>query len=222
MSLIKIPEYILLSTVRIILNFIASDYNGVTDKTQSVLYQLIGGLQVDKYVSFDQAVAIFITAQTGPREINTNLIYNMELNSVPSIYISLPSESSGQNSIGNSEGFQPNILNQGNYQSVYTRRFQPSYQIVITSDNSNEVVIIYHVLRAFLISLTAQLEFLGLQNLQLSGNDIGQNGQLSPNSYYKGINLSFFYDTSSMSLYKYPIITDILAIGTPLPDPPIV
>jgi len=222
MSFVKVPEYILLDTVRLILRFIKSDYDNQSDKTQSVLYQLIGDLSVDKYSYWSQAVQIFITNQTGPTEINVNLIYNMQVNDVPSIYVSLPSETGGPNSIGNNEGEMCPVYNDitGSYQIVYTRRYQTNYQYVITSNNSNEVVIIYHVLRAFLISLTQQLEFLGLKNLQITGNDISM-GDITPsNIYLRAINLNFFYATSSLDLSKYPIIREIVAIGTPkVPEP---
>lgn len=215
MSLVRVPEYILLDTVKLILKFIKTDYDSVSDKTKSVLYKLVGDISVEKYSYFDQAVQIFIKNIEGPAEINVNLIYNMQQNDFPSIYISCPSESNGQNSIGNDEGYTEDIDNgDGTYTKVFTRRYSCNYQIVITSNNSNDVILIYHVLKAFLISLTAQLNFLGFQDLALGGNDIGQLGQLTPaNNYFRGINLSFFYETKTIDLSKYPIINDLIFTG---------
>lgn len=73
--------------------------------------------------------------------------------------------------------------------------FSSNYQIMITSDNSSEVNIIYHIYKSLLIALVPHLSLKGLLNPKLSGNDIVfQDDQMPMGIFHKVLNLSFDYE----------------------------
>lgn len=135
----------------------------------------------------------------------------------------------GGNGIGSDQGYQDELfidteynpdgsmLTQGSHTPVFTRRFQSTYNIVITSDNSNEVVLIYHTMRALLIGLIPSINLAGLQNLAFGGQDVQLYSGLAPkNMYVRAITVTLQYETSAPSIFPLPMVHDIIAKGTPI------
>lgn len=212
-----IPEFVLYETLKIGLNFIRSDYNNQVDKTKSFLYKLTQGIGLQKYNYFEQASHVFVINETDPRCINLDLGFNMQKDRPVSIHITMPAESPGQNALANDEGYHEQVYDSEDsieYSTVYTRRYKATYDIVIVSDNSNEVVMIYHILRALIVSLTTHLHLNGLQNLAYSGQDLQPYAELVPKTIFmRAIRLGIEYESSSYSLAKKLSPTDIIFEG---------
>lgn len=218
MGLITIPEFIIYDALNSSLKFIRSDYNVQSDKTQTFLYKLVNGLGVQKYQILEQAVGVFIGSEAQPNDLKISFEYDIQQITPPSIYIVFPSDSPSDDTLGNGENYEENIINEdGTISTVYTHRYSSTYQVVITSKNTTEAILLYHVLRSILISLNAHFELLGLKNIKFSGGDLQSYPLTPPNLYTKTINISFSYETSSLSINNYPALSQIiLQSGKPI------
>lgn len=227
MSLVKIPEAILLQTIEKSLKYIRTDYAAQTNKERSWLSKAFKDidLKVDNYNFYDQLVNILITkGPNDPRYFEGDLMFNRKRERVPSYHITLPSESlSDGNTIGigqtdfslvmlatEDEDEETEVENQ-----VFTRRIQTNYNIVIMSDNSNEVVALYHLLRAILIANSFELNEKGIENLTHAGQDLQPYKELAVQTYMRAISIGFQYQTSVPSFTFDNVTTDINTIPTP-------
>ena len=201
---IILPELILLDGIKKLLTLIRTDYqNNIADTTQSLLYRILNGNNLQRYKMFDQAVSVFITKPDDPRNLDVNLFFNAKRASIPTLHITLPSESEKNNVMAAGEGYRDPIFDEniGEYKKVFNRRFNAGYNMIITSDNTNEVVLIYHFMRSALISLSPHLTLAGLQNIKLSGGDLQLNSDIVPsNIFIRSTNINFEYDVEAIEL----------------------
>lgn len=217
LPLVRTPEIVIFNIIKLGLDFISLDWKSKTDKTTSWLYKVVENISIQKIGFFAEAESIFIKQGGKARSLDVNLMYNMKDVKPPSIYISLGNENtSSQNAMGMDEGYQEQLFDDLTYKSVFTRRFSANYNIVITSDNSNEVIIIYHVLKALLIGMYFHLHKNGIENLKLGGADLNINQSLMPKHLFsRAISLNFDYETSAPEpvVIKFP--TDFEIEGKP-------
>jgi hypothetical protein len=231
-DLVLIPEVVLFDILNKALDYLRNDYANQTDKSKSFLMRVLENKILERYNFQTQAIQVFIDNDLGnQRYLETNLMFNMEREGLPTIHLTLPSEQTqtGGNGIGSDEGYMDSIIvestyngdgslnTQGNITAVFTRRFQSTYNIVITSDNSNEVILIYHTLRALLIALIPSISLAGLENVAFGGQDVQLNSSLAPkNMYVRAITVTLQYETSAPSIFPQPLFSDLTAIGTPI------
>ncbi len=218
LPLVRVPEFIILDGIQRALKFIKEDYNSVrnTDETKAWLYTLLNGVSIQKYDYWTQCKQIFFAGQADPRNLEVDLMFNRQRDHFPSIHITTPSDSPAQNGIGIDEGYQDDILSNNGSQtnSVFTRRYKGVYDIVITTDNSNEAILISHIIRALLMSLTVHFSLKGLENLSLSSGDLTPYQTLTPNAFTRIVRMNLEYETSTMSFEKANILTDVIFNGT--------
>lgn len=224
--MLKVPEYILHDTVTLILKFLRANYDAAvvaTDETDSHLYLLTGENEVifERLKYFEQAKKIFIQNDQGsPRFLDVDLGFNLQHDKLPSIHIVMPSESDTQQALGQGDGYISDIEEtSGTSLNVYNSRYGAMYDIVIFSDNMNEVVIIYHVLRALLVSTQFHLHQQGLQKIRITGTDLSPYMDLAPkNMYSRAIRLNFEYESQAISLYSEPFPTGINFTGNTIDE----
>lgn len=219
---VRIPEYILYYGLKSAVDFLRSDFAVQTDETKSLLYMILNNVGINRYEFFKQAKKVFLAGNDDPRYFSINMMYNMEKNAAPSVYITLPADQSAQNELSVGEGANdPYFIDstddtQGTYQPSLSRRFQATYSIVITSDNENEVILIYHVLRALLISMHVHFNLAGLVNISLGGADLKPyNKDIPHNAFVRAINFNCQYETGSYDFSKYPMFNQMVFNGTP-------
>lgn len=225
--MIKIPEFILFDFVEKSLKYIREDYAFQTDKNKSYLRKILNGISFQRYDFVTQAEKVILAGVDDPRYLDVNLMFNAAREGAPSIHITLPGETpqQGGDGIGQDQGYimdiiesaiynQNVLVTEGKSTPIFTNRFQATYNIVITSDNNIEVIMIYHTLRAILTSLTASMSLTGLENLKFSGQDVIINQELVPvGIFIKTLNCSFQYETSAPSIYSDKIFNNIIATG---------
>lgn len=219
--MIFIPEILIHTSLKNLIKFIRDDYNAnIADVQKSLLYRLLGTNKIQRYDLAEQAAAILITNTDNPRHLDVNMFFNAKRASIPTIHITLPSESEKNNTINVSEGFREPIYNDDDtYTTTFNRRFAAKTNIIITSDNSNEVVVLFHLVKNLLISLNAHFNASGLELPKLSGGDIQINQDLVPiNFFTRAIGLEYEYDVEAQNLFKSQInILDIIGINlTPI------
>ncbi len=219
-----IPEIILLQTFKNVLKFIRTDYNNSVsagDITKSMLYRLLSGDEIQRYKMFDQSISVLITKEDNPRHLDINLFFNAKRAPIPTMHIMVPSESQKDNAMSMSEGFKAPIFDEtvGEYRKVYNRRFTARYNLVITSDNLNEVILLYHFFRSILISISPHLSLSGLENVKQNGGDIQIDPSIVPiNIHSRAIGVEFDYDVEGQEFLPNEIFIydpDVNWIGTP-------
>ena len=198
---ILLPEFVIHKTLVAIVEMLRADLaEHAADDTQSLLYKILGTdeqgqpLQLNLYNVFKQAKKIIQTKNN----LSVNFGYNQEVAQIISLHILLPSEQ-GKMAIGEDEGYlSDDIVEDGEktrVQNYYTQMYDATYQIMITSNNSAEVNVVYNILKSMLLMLVPQLELMGLRLPTLSGNDVVMQDDLVPVPlFHKVINLSFTYE----------------------------
>ena len=198
---ILLPEFVIHKTLVAIVKMLRADLaEHAADDTQSLLYKILGTdeqgqpLQLNLYNVFKQAKKIIQTENN----LSVNFGYNQEVAQIISLHILLPSEQ-GKMAIGADEGYlSDDIVEYGEktrIQNYYTQMYDATYQIMITSNNSAEVNVVYNILKSMLLMLVPQLELMGLRLPTLSGNDVVMQDDLVPVPlFHKVINLSFTYE----------------------------
>ena len=217
--LLVIPEYALCNTIQTLFKVLREDYTAhINNVAESYLAKLTDQLQFQRLNWREQAIEIFTRDEAHDRYIEVDLMFNMQKNHFPSIHITLPSEQSHQmNSLNMGEAAdEEDLLLDGDGNAVAQRgvmikRYSATYNVVIASDNINEVVIIYHVLRALLTAGLFQLQHEGLESVKFSGQDIQPYSDIMPpNMYMRALVVGLEYETKTLSLHPEMIPKDLI------------
>lgn len=219
-SSIIMPELILNNSLKSIFDFFKKDYleDSSQNKDKNYLYFFFkkDEFQTDmKFNTFDyfhEAVDLFVE-----KSVQINMGYNMEIADMPSVHILLPNETSRFLTIGGDENYQEpmieieeDILNSSSIEyttPIFTQTFDSNYNIMITSKNMFEVLLIYNLLKTSFLSLYEHIELSGLRNVKLGGQDITIQSDLVPTHiFHRNLTLSFFYELDSPRNFKEQII----------------
>lgn len=208
-----IPEFILQESVQELLDFLY--YDCQKPIKESFLYKLLGQdpPKLGKFNYLEQARTIFNHGDTSSRKILVDLMFNLRHDQLPSIHINTPSDNPGSNSLGLDEDGSYETI-EGQISSKLYRQDSATFDIVIVSDNSNEVVLIYRILRSLLVSYYKVLSSRGLINIKFSGQDLTPYADLSQKTLYmRTIRLSFEYTTESIELLSSSEVGGIVFNG---------
>ena len=150
------------------------------------------------------AIEIFTRETTDHRKVDTRLLFDIDRAPLPTIHVREPAKSKGhEDGIGNiDEDFYENVDN--GFSEVRRRSFDSRFELMITSMNRHEVIIMEEVMMALLIggqdSLMLQEPF---YNISLSVKELIINNELVPNPLFiKSIEMNVSYDK------KYPDISN--------------
>jgi len=207
--MIVVPDYDLYHSITWALQYIREDISSDKPIQQQYLYALINGYQytqnsIGNYELYEQALEIFNRGIDEQRFLECFIGYNVQRSMFPTIHLLIPTESGSHNGLGIDQGYQGEVYTDEAHtikRDIYTRRFACTYQMLITSDNANEVVLIYNILRAVMIGLMPHLTQLGYLNINFSGQDMVIDGLNNPiNVFHRSLNIHFLYETNCPSL----------------------
>lgn len=212
-----IPDIIIIDTLEIILKVLRDDYIAAVDKDTSLLKKIFEDLRLERYVFFDQIVSILITTEKDPDHIKVNASYDPERLKFPSIHVSLPSEQPGfADSLGVGEGDEGVVLNDADpnlatqYERQFNRGWNATYQIIIVSDNKNEILALYHLLKLGIVSTINHFELNGINNVKVGGMDLrGLDPSIPPGIFMRAITMSFGYESVAPGYFIETIINKI-------------
>ena len=216
MSSIIIPENIIYNALESVIKYVRRDLEeNSKSEEKSMLYRLLGEnidgkpLSMNRWNFFKQAKKIFLDKNN----LSVNFGYNMEVAKIISLHIILPSEQAAESAIGQDEGYGDEDEN--DLESLYfTQNFTSNYQVMITSNNSSEVMTVYHILKSLLLMIVPHLEIMGLRLNKFSGNDIMFRDEYMPNGiFHKVLNINFNYELKVPQLWKREIIKGIVVQG---------
>ena len=199
------PDIILCRTLESIVKLLRENLiaNSKSDE-ETILYKIIGVDEEKKplkwnFVNFYKQAKKIILDENN---LSVNFGYNLETSTPICMHIILPSEQ-GKMCIGADEGYLSERDKEGNYQLYHTEMYDTTYQIMITSTNSTEVTIVYHIIKSMLLMLVDQIDLMGLRNPTLSGNDIVMQDDLTPVPiFHRVLNVSFTYEHNVPKLIK--------------------
>jgi hypothetical protein len=220
---IKVPEIIIASALNNILTTIRTNHIDAINNSQedrSLLYLLFNTVALGNYDFYENAKRLLITTPQDPKHIEVKLSFDQnEANSIPSVFVSMSSDTPAVNSISTGEGDQDelmfaNIGVQDEYIRQYRRGFQTTYRVVILSDNKNEVSVLYNLLRAILISATEHFVFEGLDNLKIGGQDVRLDTGVPERLYMRTITMDFHYEIVTPAVFISDIFTKLRFIAS--------
>ena len=199
------PDIILCRTLESIVKLLRENLiaNSKSDE-ETILYKIIGVDEEEKplkwnFVNFYKQAKKIILDENN---LSVNFGYNLETSTPICMHIILPSEQ-GKMCIGADEGYLYERDEEGNYQLYHTEMYETTYQIMITSTNSTEVTIVYHIIKSMLLMLVDHIDLMGLRNPTLSGNDIVMQDDLTPVPiFHRVLNVSFTYEHNVPKLIK--------------------
>lgn len=212
MSGILLPEVVLYNTLKAIVRLLREDLKeNATEDEKTILYKILGideegePIKMNLYNYFVQAKKMILT----PQNLSVNFGYNQEVAKIISLHILLPSEQ-GEATIGEDEGYIEEEIIEGDEKVVtqpyFTQTYNCTYQIMITSNNSSEVNVVYNILKSMLLMLVPNLELMGIRIPTLSGNDIMMQDDLTPIPiFHKVLNLTFKYEHNVPQLLRMEV-----------------
>ena len=216
MESIIMPEVIIYNALESIISCVRKDLSEKEKDADTMLYRLLGEnidgkpMKMNRWNFFKQAKYIFKDEQN----LSVNFGYNFEVAKIISLHIILPSEEAAESAIGQDEGYGDEIDDNGNLNRFFTQNFRSNYQIMITSNNSSEVLTVYHILKSMLLMIFPHLELMGLRLNKISGNDVLFRDEMMPNGiFHKVLNLSFNYELKVPQSVTNEIIKNIVFSG---------
>ena len=204
---IMIPEIAIEKIISTAINFIRKDYkkniDEYNDEKLSYLYYLSNLVFIERVNIFEEAKKIFlIHDEKDPKKININFGFPQTIKGAVNITITHSGEQYGMNALGVDES--PQIYEEfiedkdesDNWRKTYGRRYNSTYQIIITGDNTNETLIVYNILKSVLISFegTSHLSALGFENAKITGQDMMIKSDVTKKKYAKNITFNFEYE----------------------------
>ena len=215
---ILLPEIIIYNSLKALLAFVKEDFanNQLLD---TIIYSCFAkddqgkAIKIEQFDYLEQAIA---TLTNKKKEIEISLGYNMQVSSQVSIHILLPSEQGKPLNIGASEGFDVNVSrdNGKSASEQYSNIYDATYQLMITGENSSEVIMVYHFLKALMLSLYYHFELMGLRDPKWSGQDVSIQQDLIPTHiFHRALGISFWYEVSIPNLISKKLITGLQISG---------
>lgn len=221
------PEIIIQKAITSMIALLKTDYAEQTDKSETLIAYFFKKDGSNNDVNFqtvnyyDQAVELFTS-----RKIQVNMGYNMEIADIANIHILLPSESSRFLGIGADENYVEDMVVERTVDvdgeqvprefasPIFTKTFDSNYQMLITSTNIFEVLIIYNALKMGFLSLYENIEFQGLRNIKMGGGDVNiQKDLVPPNIFHRSFTLSFFYEMNTPRHFRERLIRNFTSTG---------
>ena len=211
------PEVIIYNALESIVKYVRKDLTENKDNEKaSIIYRLLGEnidgkpIMMNRWDFFKQAKKIF----TNKNNLSVNFGYNFDVANIIALHIVLPSEQAAESAIGQDEGYNTIVDDEEMITEFFSQNFQSNYQVMITSNNSSEILTVYHVLKSMLLMIIPHLETMGLRLCKLSGNDIMFKDDLMPNGmFHKVLNISFNYELKVPQMLRKDIIRGIVFDG---------
>lgn len=228
---ILVPEFTIEKILQQIVKYIRKDYNDqMADHGQeelTYLYLLTHNIGYQRLNMFTQAKKIFLTDPTDQddnKRIRIYLSFPQKIESSVAVCVSHSGEQHGQNVLSVDEDHyeRENVYEpadpdaEPNYwRKSYSRRYNTTYNIIITGDNTNETLITFLIFKAVLISLegTGHLNAFGFQNLKISSNDMQIKSEVAKILWAKTLNLSFEYEFRVPDVERQIFINGAIFMG---------
>ncbi len=190
-----IPELLIKRIIDGIFLLVREDFKQQTNYKKTILYKMFVDTEYqDVYNFFKQAKELIIdNGVDKKRHIETHIMFTPDRVELPTIHVTVPSEASDEQAIG----VTPRIDNDG--LMTYNRRFRSNYNIMCTSNNRMEVLVMYYALRYMLISVFDTMTLFGLENPTITGQDLRLVHPNMPTGIFaRGIGIAASYEVEAV------------------------
>jgi hypothetical protein len=144
----------------------------------SFLNKTFSGLEFANLNYLEQARDLFTRTRNHPKNFDVRMMFDRERAHLPTMHVSMGMDSSDIIGIGQSQG----VNEKG--QLEYTQVDSFEVNLIFTSDNKNEITIMYELLKSYLPALQLCFESRGLLNVKRSGKDLSIDQSEIPTSIY--------------------------------------
>ena len=177
------------------------------------LWQIFGGMSFANVDYFNEAVDLLTRTPAHPKHFVVRLSFDRDRAQLPTAHVTMAEDRVNLMGIGSSESAY--INSEGEPDARFQRFFDFLVEIVVTSDNKNEIIIIYELIKAFIPTLSVCFAEDGVYNVKTSGKDVVLKSDLVPkNLFMRTLQLTGHYSSITPSLDKQPgFIKDIFANG---------
>lgn len=168
---------------------------------ENYLYKVMGETSLSDYSFFENASKIFLKKQESDRHIQTHIFFNYDRAALPTIHINLPSENmSGDNGLDWDNELGVCKCDNGTAYKITPKSYAAKYNIICTSSNTFEVLIMYYVIKSLIQGNIGVMELNGLRNIRIGGSDIIFNEDFMPQGIYsRGLMIDFIYTFEGIS-----------------------
>lgn len=198
--MIFLPEIRLKKVVDALFDYLKKDLSeNIENGTEnlSYLYLLFHEDSKDENtsVNYEEAKVIFTRNENDVRYLKVRPAFDRQRAAMPTVHIVIPQDNENMLQIGDLQG---ELYEEDNYLTERLERgYQTQFNLICSSDNINEVLLINYILRALLVGSIPQLQIVGFINPQFAVQDLNINQELFPvNAYMKGIIMTATYSES--------------------------
>lgn len=136
--------------VESLLDWVRKDYTQKTDKTETFLYRVLGGIKDDTYDFYEQSVAIFTRKSDTPYNLKVKFELPKGVADLPLIVIREPGRvDAGENTIGRVTQHVTN--SDGSVSDIFMDSKKFTFDLMCISANTTESILISEVLYALLV-----------------------------------------------------------------------
>lgn len=197
--------------VDLLIAFIKADYENAVDKQNSFLYRILGDNTDNGWDFYENAVAVFIRDEDDSRQLETRLMFDRTRAGLPTIHVREPAKNKGSY---DSIGFlsEDIVVNEdSSISSTVRKTFRSSFELMITSGNSLECVMIQEVIEAAMLASLDSLTIPFFELVDFNSKELMMQSETERNMLFiKTIGLDIQYEKNGIpKLYTEENITTI-------------
>lgn len=193
------------------LNWAVNDYINHVNKSETWLYEAFFHLQVPQFEVYTQLVDLLTRDIEDPRKVETRLMFDPSRAESPTIHIHMPQE----------EPHEGNLVGMGfggllsadtsQFSGNHMKFFGSTYDIIVTSNNQMEVILLYEFLKRIFIAGSDSLDH-NFAKFEISGKELMYDNTLMPDVFYRAISLNIIDPITVPTIKGRDIgVTDITA-----------
>ena len=191
--------------VDLLIEFVKTDYEDKTDKTKSFLYRVLSDNTSDGWDFYQNGIEIFVRGEDDKRKLETRLMFDRSRAGLPTIHVREPAKNKGSydgigffddeivvnESIGLDDQNQPLP---STISSTARKTFSSQFDIMITSGNSLECVLIQEVLESAMLASLDTLTIPFFELVDFTSKELMMSDETERNQLFiKSITLNIQY-----------------------------
>ena len=186
--------------VDLLIEFVKTDYEDKTDKTKSFLYRVLSDNTSDGWDFYQNGIEIFVRGDDDKRKLETRLMFDRSRAGLPTIHVREPAKNKGSfDGIG---FFDDEIVvnepvdeeTPSTISSTARKTFNSQFDIMITSGNSLECVLIQEVLESAMLASLDTLTIPFFELVDFTSKELMMSDETERNQLFiKSITLNIQY-----------------------------
>jgi len=186
----------------------------INEIDEKYLLKMFGETSLGQYNFYENSRSIFLKKAESSRHVETHIFFNHDRANLPTVHINLPSESMvGDNGIDWDHVTEEGVCEDGFFIKT-PRAYSSKFNVIFTSSNTFEVLIMYYVVKSLIQGNIGLLELNELRNVKISGSDIIFNDGFMPQGIFsRALTLDCTYTFTGLSVKKIEPIRKVILEG---------